>query len=104
MLLARLGSKANVVSPGRHSAHEPTLRRCDWQPCARRIRLQFTKRAIAPVHLRSTSATMDGRDRQSSQDGFATSTSAVSSDDMGAVAASEFRPPLGAMRSATIGP
>ncbi|MDT5364524.1 MAG: hypothetical protein QOC69_6286 [Mycobacterium sp.] len=47
---------------------------------------------------------MDGRDRQSSQDGFATSTSAVSSDDMGAVAASEFRPPLGAMRSATIGP
>ena len=95
MLLARMGSKANVVSPGRHSAREPALRRCDWRPCARRIRLQFTKRAIAPGHLRSTSATMEGRDRQNSQDGFAASTSAVSSDDMGAVAVSEFRPPLG---------
>jgi len=30
---------------------------------------------------------MGGRDRQSSQDGFTTSTSAVSSDDMGVVAA-----------------
>ena len=95
MLLARMGSKANVVSPGRHSAREPALRRCDWRPCARRIRLQFTKRAIAPVRLKFTSATMEGRDRQNSQDGFATSTSAVSSDDMGAVAASEFQSPLG---------
>ena len=103
MLLARLGSKANVVSPGRHSARDTALRRCDWRPCARRIRLPFTKRAIAPVHLRSTSATMEGRGRQGTQDGFATSTSAVSCDDMGAVAASEFRPPLGEMRSATIG-
>lgn len=94
MLLARLGSKANVVSPGRHSADEPALRRSDWQPRARRIRLRFTKRAIAPVHLRSTSATMEGRGRQGTQDGFATSTSAVSCDDMGAVAVSEFRPAL----------
>jgi hypothetical protein len=95
MLLARMGSKANVVSPGRHSADEPALRRSHWQPCARRIRLRFTKRAIAPVHLRSTSATMEGQGRQGSQDGFTTSTSAVSCDDMGAVVVSEFRPPLG---------
>jgi hypothetical protein len=88
-------SKVNVVSPGRHSARETALRRSHWQPCARRIRLQFTKRAIAPVHLRSTSATKEGRDRQGSQGGFTTSTGAVSCDDMGAVAVSEFRPPLG---------
>jgi hypothetical protein len=85
MLLARLGSAANVASLGRHSARDTALRRSDWQPCARPIRLQFTKRAIAPVHLRSTSATMDGRDRQGSRNGFATSTRAVSCDDMGAV-------------------
>jgi len=104
MLLARVGSEANVASPGRHSARETALRKSDWQLCARRIRLQFTKRAIAPVHLRSTSATMEGRDRQGSQDGFATSTRAVSCDDMGAGAVSEFRSPLGEMRSATIRP
>jgi hypothetical protein len=104
MLLARLGNKANVVSPGRHSAHETALRRSAWQPCARRIRLQFTKRAIAPVHLRSTSATMDGRDCQSSQDGLITSTSTVSSDDMCAEAASEFQPPFDEACSATICP
>jgi hypothetical protein len=95
MLLARLGSKANVVSPGGHSARETALRRSYWQPCARRIRLRFTKRAIAPVHLRSTSATMEDRGRQGSQDDFTTSTSAVSCDDMGVVAVSGFRPPLG---------
>jgi hypothetical protein len=82
MLLAPLGSKANVVSPGRHSARETALRRSDWQPCARRLRLQFTKRAIAPVYLWFASATMEDRDRQGSQDGFSTATSAVSCDDM----------------------
>jgi hypothetical protein len=89
MLLARLRGMANVGSLGRHSARETALRGVIGGGVPGLIRLRFTKRAVALAHLRSTSATLEGRNCQSAQDGFAASTSGVTSDDIGAVVASE---------------